>query len=156
MEGILYSEIGFYDSKDDPSGVNPMIRNSETRWLIGYERELAENLTGSLQYYAENRSYQTSFAAGFQEGSTIPDRTRHLLTLRLTKLALMQNLRLSLFTFWSPSDEDIYLRPNFHYQMDDHWSVSGGANLFEGNKTSTFFGQFENNSNVYLSGKYSF
>ena len=156
LDGILYSEIGYYDSKDDSSGDDPMIRNSETRWLIGYERELAENLTGSFQYYAEHRSQQSGFAAGLPEGSNVPDRTRHLLTMRLTKLALMQNLRLSLFTFWSPSDEDLYLRPNFQYQLDDNWSFSGGANLFEGNKISTFFGQFENNSNVYLSGKYSF
>ena len=69
---------------------------------------------------------------------------------------MMQNLRLSLFAFWSPSDEDFYLRPSVDYQIDDQWSVSGGANLFEGEAISTFFGQFEKNSNVYLSGKYSF
>ncbi len=156
LDGILYSEIGYYNSKDDSSGLDPSIRNSETRWLAGYERELGENLTGSFQYYAEHRSHQHAFADGFPDGASVPDRTRHLLTMRLTKLALMQNLRLSLFTFWSPSDEDFYVRPQFQYQYDDHWTFGGGMNVFEGTETSTFFGQFENNSNVYLFGRYGF
>ncbi|MDG2166627.1 MAG: hypothetical protein P8L44_01715 [Opitutales bacterium] len=152
----MYSEIGYYNSKDDPRGNNARIRNSEIRWLFEYERELGQDLTGSFQYYAEQRLDQSAFSAGLPEGVRVPDKTRHLLSMRLTKLTMMQNLRLSLFAFWSPSDEDFYLRPSVEYQIDDNWSVSGGGNLLEGNYHSTFFGQFENNSNVYLSGKYSF
>ena len=156
LDGIVYSEIGYYNSRNDPNGTNPMVRNSETRWLIGYERELGEDLTGSFQYYAEHRLNHNAFAANLSEGAKVPDRTRHLLTMRLTKFLMMQNLRLSLFTFWSPSDQDGYLRPNINYKVDDNWTVGGGANLFFGKEESTFFGQFENNSNVYLFGKYSF
>jgi len=156
LGGIVYSEIGHYKSKEDRNGMDPLIRNSETRWLLGFERELGQDLTGSFQYYAEQRSAHGAFVSQLSEESTTPDRTRHLLTMRLTKFAMMQNLQLSLFTFWSPSDRDGYLRPNVLYKIDDNWSVGGGANLFFGNEQSTFFGQFENNTNGYLFGKYAF
>ena len=156
LGGIVYSEIGHYTSKEDRSGTNPRVRNSETRWLLGYERELGQDLTGSFQYYAEQRSGHSAFISQLSEGPTAPDRTRHLLTMRLTKFAMMQNLQLSLFTFWSPTDRDGYLRPNVLYKIDDNWSVGGGANLFFGTEQSTFFGQFENNTNAYVFGKYSF
>lgn len=156
LGGIAYSEIGHYTSKEDHNGTNSLIRNSETRWLLGYERELGQDLTGSFQYYAEQRSGHSAFVSQLPDGATAPDRTRHLLTMRLTKFAMMQNLQLSLFTFWSPSDRDGYLRPNILYKIDDNWSIGGGANLFFGKEQSTFFGQFENNTNGYLFGRYGF
>ena len=67
-----------------------------------------------------------------------------------------QNLRLWLFTFYSPSDADAYLRPNIHYKITDDWAAEIGANVFVGEASHTFFGQFENNSNVYTGVRYSF
>jgi hypothetical protein len=69
---------------------------------------------------------------------------------------MYQNLKLSLFTFYSPSDQDGYLRPNIHYRINDHWSAEMGANIFFGGKDYTFFGQFEDNTNVYLGIRWSF
>ncbi len=43
------------------------------------------------------------------------DHFRHLTTVRLTKLLMNQNLWLSLFTYYSPSDKDAHLRPNVNY-----------------------------------------
>jgi hypothetical protein len=67
-----------------------------------------------------------------------------------------QNLTLSLFTFYSPSDEDAYLRPKIQYKIDDHWSAEIGGNIFVGEEDHTFFGQFEKNTNVYGGVRYSF
>ena len=38
----------------------------------------------------------------------------------------------------------------------DHWQLTANGNLFIGEKKHTFFGQFENNSNVNLGVRYSF
>ena len=86
LDDIAYSKIGYYNGENHSDGQNPMIRNSETRWLIGYERELGADITGSFQYHAEHRSDQSSFASGFPAGTTVPDQTRHRLTNRLTNL----------------------------------------------------------------------
>ena len=79
-----------------------------------------------------------------------------MISLRLTKLLMNQNLTLSLFTYYSPSDRDAYLRPTVTYKVDDHWTVECGGNLFFGASSTTFFGQFEGNTNVYLATRYSF
>ena len=84
------------------------------------------------------------------------DEYRHVVTLRLTKLLMEQDLTLSSFLFVSPSDHDGYWRPQATYSVNDHWEVSTGGNLFFGKYDHTFFGQFEDNSNLYISAQYSF
>ncbi|UCD51646.1 MAG: hypothetical protein JSW27_03250, partial [Phycisphaerales bacterium] len=84
------------------------------------------------------------------------DEFRHLTTLRLTKLLMNQNLRLSLFTYYSPSDEDVYMRPIANYKASDSLAVEVGSNIFFGDEPYTFFGQFEDNTNAYLAVRYSF
>jgi hypothetical protein len=84
------------------------------------------------------------------------DQDRHVLTLRLTQLAMNQNLALSLFTYWSPSDADAYLRPLVEYKPTDELKLFVGANIFSGRDEHTFFGQFEDNTNVYAGVRYSY
>ncbi len=81
---------------------------------------------------------------------------RHVLTLRLYRTWLRQTLHLSLFTFFSPSERDAYLRLNLRYALNDNGSVAIGGNLFVGTSDTTFFGQLEPNSNVYTSIRYHF
>ncbi len=74
---------------------------------------------------------------------------------RLTKLLMNQTLTLSLFAFASPSDDDGYLRPKAIYKLSDSWTLEAGLNVFYGKAPHTFFGRFENNSNVYGSIRFS-
>ncbi|MCB0331832.1 MAG: hypothetical protein KDD70_19340, partial [Bdellovibrionales bacterium] len=53
LSGIANLEVGYYDSRDDRSGDNPLVRNSEFRALAGYERELMSNFTIGMKYYVE-------------------------------------------------------------------------------------------------------
>ena len=156
MGGIGNLEVGYYDSLDDQNGENSTIRNSEFRFLAGFEQELADNLTGGFQYYLEIIQNYDAYRAALNPGVPEADQYRHLLTMRLTKLMLNQNLRLSLFTYYSPSDKDVYLRPKAHYKITDHWAIETGGNLFGGSDDHTFFGQFDRNTNVYASARYSF
>jgi len=154
-KGIGNLEFGYYDSRDDTSGNNPLINNSEMRYLVGYTQEIGRDFTAGLQYYVEQMldfdDYKRNlmFSAG-------RDEFRHVWTLRLTKLLMNQNLRCSLFTYYSPSDKDAYLRPNLHYKASDNLAVEVGANIFFGDYPHTFFAQFQNNTNMYVSLRYSF
>ncbi|MBP8605257.1 MAG: hypothetical protein KBI46_05370 [Phycisphaerae bacterium] len=154
-KGIGNAEIAYYESADDQNGKNPLISNSELRYLVGYTQEIAKDVTGGLQYYLEQMLDYNAYLRHLSGGPK-RDRDRHVLTARLTKLLMNQNLSLSMFTYYSPSDSDVYLRPNIHYKATDTLSVETGANIFFGDHPHTFFSQFENNSNIYAAVRYSF
>ncbi|MBC2605607.1 hypothetical protein [Pelagicoccus albus] len=142
-KGLVSSEFGFYDSAEDPTGSDPFVRNDEFRFLLGYEQEIGNELTGSVQYYVERtRDYAAS--------SAIADRDRDLVTVRLTKRLWQQTLTLSGFAFYSPSQNDHYARLSASWNASDEWRWDVGANLFGGDYSS-FFGQFGGNDNIYLS-----
>jgi len=154
-KGIGNLEFGYYQSDDDQGGDNGNINNSELRFLAGYTQEIGKDLTAGLQYYIEHMmdysQYRDSSPSGLNR-----DRDRHLITLRLTKLLMNQNLRCSLFTYFSPSDKDVYMRPNINYKINDNMAVEAGANIFFGDYPDTFFGQFQNDTNIYTALRYSF
>jgi hypothetical protein len=101
LGGIGYLETGYYDSHQDADGDDPFIRNSEVRFLGGYERELARNFTGGLQYYLEWMLDYPEYESSLPPGAVQKDEYRHILTLRLTRLMMNQNLKLSLFAYYS-------------------------------------------------------
>ena len=154
-KGIGNLEFGYYESDDDQSGTDGNINNSELRYLAGYSQEIGKDLTLGLQYYIEQimdfGKHKKSAPAGLTK-----DEFRHLITVRLTKLLMNQNLRCSLFTYFSPTDKDSYLRPNLNYKVNDNLAVELGANIFFGDYPDTFFGQFQNDTNVYTAIRYSF
>ncbi len=144
-KGIGNAEIGYYDSADDTSGKNPLINNSEMRYLLGYTQEIGKDLTLGLQYYIEEMLDYCSY----RDTANARERYRHLTTVRLTKLLMNQNLQCSLFAYFSPTDRDVYLRPNVNYKVNDNTALEAGGNIFFGDYPDTFFGQFEDNSNIY-------
>jgi hypothetical protein len=155
-KGIGNAEIGYYDSVDDRSGDDFLINNSELRYLVGYTQEIGRDFTAAVQYYIEQILDYGDYEDNQPAGMPIRDEFRHLTTLRLTKLLMNQNLSLSLFTYYCPSDEDVYLRPIANYKASDHLTVEVGSNVFFGDEAHTFFGQFEDNTNAYLAVRYSF
>ena len=157
-QGIGNAEFGYYHSADDTGGTNPDVNNSELRFLLGYTQEVARDFTASVQYYLEYMLDYGDFKDSGAIGATSSprDRDRHVTTLRLTKMMLNQNLALSLFTYFSPSDNDVYMRPNANYKFTDNLAVEVGANVFFGENNNTFFGQFEDATNIYTAVRYSF
>jgi len=154
--GIGNAEFSWYDSREDRDGDDPFVENSQLRFLTGYEQEIAEDLTLGVQYYLEfmlaHHAYEKNLPAGFPAR----EKARQWLTLDLNQELLAQNqLRLSLFIFYSTATKDAYLRPLAAYDATDRWKVEVGANLFMGDR-DTFFGQFEENSNVYAAARYGF
>ena len=154
-KGIGNLEVGYYESADDLSGKNPLIDNSQMRYLLGYTQEIGRDFTAGIQYYVEQMLDFSQYKSNLQSGPA-RDRDRHLITLRLTKLLMNQNLRCSLFTYYCPSDKDVHMRPNVNYKLNDNLALEVGGNIFFGDYPNTFFGQFQNNTNVYVGLRYSF
>jgi hypothetical protein len=154
-KGIGNLEFGYYESADDESGTDPKVNNSELRFLAGYTQDIGKDFTAGVQYYLEHimdyDEYRASMPVGLDR-----DENRHVATLRLTKLLMNQNLRLSFFTYYSWSDRDIYMRPAVNYKVSDNLAWEAGANVFFGDYPSTFFGQFEKDTNLYSAVRYSF
>ncbi len=109
-----------------------------------------------VQYYLEYMLGYDNYRENLPPGQPRRDEARHVLSLRLTRLLFRQNLILSFFGYWSPSDRDFYLRPRVSYKLDDHWTAALGANVFRGADDWTFFGRFKKNTNAYLSLRYGF
>lgn len=154
--GIGNVEFGYYDSRQDRDGSDPYVANSESRLLLGYEQELIRNLTMAGQYYLEVIEDYRAYRAALAPGQAVRDEYRHLLTMRLTWLFFNQNLTVSMFAYASPSDDDYYLRPALACKLSDAWKVTVGGNIFGGEEPYTFFGQFEDNTNIYAGLRYSF
>ncbi len=149
-KGIGWLEFGYYDSKEDRSGDNPFVNNSEFRILLGYEQEIAKDFTGGIQLYLEHMMNYKNYTETLPFFVHPKDSDRLVTTIQLTKLLMNQNLILSYFVYFSPTDLDTYMRPNVRYKINDFSLVEAGGNIFIGNEPYTFFGQFMDNSNIYV------
>jgi hypothetical protein len=154
--GLVSLEAGYYDSREDRGGDDPYLPNSQQRGLVGYERELVRDLQLGLQYYAEYMLDYDGYRETLPPGMRSRDEVRQVATVRVTRMAMSQNLTLSLFGYFSPTDLDAYLRPYAAYKLTDNLLVAAGANVFLGKDPYTFFGQFEDNNNIYAAVRYSF
>jgi hypothetical protein len=152
--GLLNVEIAHYDSTDDEQGSHPLVPNSQSRWLIGYEQELVRNLTGSAQLYLEQISDFDALKANSLTPEFDPNRSRVLFTQRLMYRTMQQTLTLNAFNFYSTSDDDGYLKLSADYSPVDQWLLSGGFNVFYGKERFSFFNQFEDASNAFVRFKY--
>ncbi|MCC5848255.1 MAG: hypothetical protein JJU29_09185 [Verrucomicrobia bacterium] len=150
LGGLVNLEAGYYDSRDDRDGVDPAAPNSEVRFLAGYSRELRADLSLGIQGYVEWMQDYGDYRDSLPEGRGARDEVRQVTTLRLTRLLMNQNLVLSGFVFASPTDEDGYLRGSVEYKWSDTLTTTVGGNWFVGRDSDTFFGQLEDNSNLYV------
>ncbi len=163
--GILWIEGGYYDSREDTDGDNYFIENSSLKGLIGFERQVATDFTGNIQFQIEQMQSYDDYAAARSaliDAAMLPptapkaEEIRTLLTSRWTKQLMMQTMTISAFGFYSPSDQDAYVRFSIEYKYSDELSLMAGGNIFDGEDIHTQFGQFDLNDNLYVKINYGF
>ncbi|MDX9858529.1 MAG: hypothetical protein RBT76_12120 [candidate division Zixibacteria bacterium] len=160
--GILWVEAGYYDSRQDKDDDNPLMPNSSVVGLAGYERQVATNLTINLQWQVDYMFDYDKYLDGFRDQSSgevigwVRDEARHLLTTRIRKLVNSELILLEAFLFYSPTDEDAYLRLLTEYKYTDEVTLAIGANIFDGQYEASEFGQFQRNDNIYAKLTYGF
>jgi len=151
--GISSAEFGFYDSQSGASRT-PLIQGNEIRALVGYERDLGQELTLGLQYSFEHKQ-DSDFDIAEDARFEAPQKNRHLLTLRLTKQFWQQRFEASVFNFYAPKDKDGHLRLKAAYKFSDAIKLEAGLNIFYGSQ-ATFFGQFKRASNLTTALRFNF
>ena len=107
--GVFNTEVAWYESRDDRSGDDPNVPNSQARILLGYERELVRNWQLGLQYYGEWTANRDRLRRNAPAGMHVPDEMRSLVTARITGRLRRETLILSLFMFASPTDQDVHI-----------------------------------------------
>ncbi len=154
--GIANAEVGYYNSREDSEGDDRLVENSFFKALAGYDIDFGNEFRAGFQYFYERRLDYDEYRNALLPRDYFWDEQRHLVTNRLTKHLKNQTLELSLFTFYSPSDNDVYTRPSLTYDITDSWEFTFGANLVWGEDDITEFGQMEENKNAYFRLRYSF
>lgn len=156
LAGVISLEAGYYDSRQDRAGTDPTLPNSQIRFLVGYQRQLWEDFTVGVQYYGEIMAAYEEYTAALPPGFPKENQLHQLAGIRLTQLLVHQTVRLSLFSFWSPSDGDYLVNPEIKHNFTDHVWAALGANIFGGGERWSQFGQFNKDDNIYLQARYEF
>ncbi len=154
-EGVLSLEAAYYDSRQDRSGSDFTVPNSQTRLLAGYQIQPLEDLSLGFQYYAEYMHDYSAYRAALPAGFPAEKQLNHTVTLRATQLLKHQTLRLSVYASYNASNGDHFINPELHYSFTDRvWGVLG-ANFF-GGKPWGQLGQLSRDDNVYAQVRYEF
>ncbi|MEP0828126.1 MAG: hypothetical protein HRF51_06345 [bacterium] len=153
--GVFWLEGGYFHSYDDQCGEKPGIPNSNIQGLVGFEKQIASDITANIQYQAEKMLQYERYERNLV-GNDKEDEFRSLVTSRITGRFRMETIILSSFIFWSPTDEDLYYRFSADYKLTDNMTVTVGGNIFDGNRRFTDFGMFQLNDNLYARATYGF
>lgn len=156
FDGVISLETGFYDLRKDRDGTDPMTPNSQTKFLIGYQKQLWEDFTIGLQYFGEYMHDYSEYKKNLPSGFPEEKRYHDLASVRVTQFLIHQTLKLSLFSFYSPSDSDYLLNPEIKYNFSDSVWAAVGANIFGGGAEWNQFGQLDQNDNIYTQIRYEF
>lgn len=154
-DGVLSMEAAYYKSRQDRSGSDFAVPNSQTRWLAGYQIQPVEDLSLSFQYYAERMHDYDAYLAALPVSFTVDKRWSHTVTARLTQFYLHQTLRLSVYAAYNASNGDHFVNPELRYSFTDRIWGALGANLFGGQPWGQF-GQLARDDNLYLQMRYEF
>lgn len=162
MGGVLSLETGFYHSIDDNSGTDPLIANSQYRYMVGYEREVATDVTLGLQWYGEvmnnHASYLAAAEPAFQAGlgpKPLPAH-RKIVTANLRALWMNQTLTTSMFFMGIGDAGGRMLNPDVHYAVTDSFSVNAGGHAFWGGHGTGMLGTMKHDDNIYMNLKWTF
>ena len=112
-------------------------------------------MTIGLQYYGELMSQYKEYNSNLPPAFYRKKELHQYITLRITKLLKYQTVKLSLFTFYSPDEEDFFITPEASINVTDNMLLALGVNIFAGAKDNTTFGQQHKNSNLYVLARYS-
>lgn len=154
--GIANAEVAYYYSPEDRDGNIRTIQNSQMRYLVGYEKDLGYDLRVGFQYYVEQMLDYSHYTGSLMPADRKYRPARHVITNRITKFFANQTVKFTVFTFFSPSDLDAYVRPSLTWKPRDAWALTVGADLLWGRHSWTEFGGVQKNKNIFMRLRYSF
>lgn len=161
--GIVTFETGLYDSLEDKDGDNPLIENSQMKFLLGYRMDFSAHIGAGVQWYQEQMlqydEYEEAVATYFSQAYDYrKKKQQNTYTLRLTVKAQQETLWVNLFRYQRPEDRDAFTKLDLTKRLNDNLEMVFGMNLFEGddNYTDREFGMLKNDDNLFARVKYNF
>jgi hypothetical protein len=156
LGGVFSAEAGYYHSRDNAGSNNPLLPTSRAKWLVGYQSEVATDLTLGAQYIGQWMHRHSAYRESLPPGAPLLDAYVQTVTVRVTLYLFHQTLRLSAFAFAGITERDLLAIPEAEYKVSDRLALVAGSNLFAGEEAHTTFGIFRANSNIYTWARFSF
>lgn len=143
-EGAYYN--GKYFQTEDPLADDALVQKDYLNYVVGIDFDIAGVMlsTQFIQKYILDHDELMS-EDEFQNTATFVARFN----------TLQETLHLELFSYIGLSNNDALIRPKISYDFDDSFSLLFGANIFIGDNEGQF-GQYQDNSMIYMKIKYSF
>lgn len=151
IKGIIFrGEAAYYHSKffqtQEPTAIDGLTQKNYLQYVAG------------IDFNIGNTKFSTQFIQKY-----IFDHNDLMLTKEFDNMATFlarhdffrETLHVELFSYIGLTGKDALIRPKITYDFENSFSILGGANIFVGDKTGQF-GQFNENSMLYLKMKYSF
>ncbi|MEJ7804414.1 MAG: hypothetical protein WKG03_00620 [Telluria sp.] len=152
--GVALAELAVTSSKLQSGNMNPFMPVKRLKALIGYSRDLAEDLSLSVQYHYESELDYDAYLRSLSPMITPGDRHQQTAYARLVQRLRHQTLGLG-FQVFASFDGGIYANPFVSYSIVDGLNLEAGANWFHGPAESRY-GMMRHDKNVYASLRYSF
>jgi hypothetical protein len=143
-EGAYYN--GKYFQTEDPAAEDALIQKDYLHYLLGIDFNLG-NVKMSTQFIQQTILDYDEFIAKPEFDNTMTFMARYDL--------FRETVHLELFSYIGITGEDALIRPKISYDFDDSFNIQLGSNIFVGERDGKF-GQYQDNSMIYLKLKYSF
>ncbi|MCD6556548.1 MAG: hypothetical protein J7K64_05075, partial [Bacteroidales bacterium] len=143
-EGAYYN--GKYFQSEDPTAVDALIQKDYLHYLLGVDFNIG-NVKLSSQFIQQTILDYDANMLNPEYENTMTFMARYDTPSDL--------LHFELFSYIGLTNEDALIRPKITYNFDDSFSILLGSNIFVGDRDGRF-GQYQDNSMMYLKLKYSF
>ena len=153
--GLAWIEGAAIQSLADRNGRNPFVPNSEISALAGYELAIGSVVTLSAQVHGRRMRQYKAYLANTPSNNRAIKKLRIQTTARIDLDWEDREWRVSLFSFFSPTERDGHVRFSAERGIDESFDAVVGLNYFYGRDPYTEFAQFSDTSNAYLAIRYS-
>ncbi len=151
VKGIIFrGEAAYYNGKyfqtQDPMAEDALIKKDYLHYVVGLDFNIG-SVKLSTQFI---QKYILDYSDMMSENEF------HNTATFMARYDMMrETLHLELFSYIGLSNEDALIRPKISYDFDDSFSLLLGANIFVGERKGSF-GQYQDNSMIYIKIKYNF
>jgi len=147
---VLRGEAAYYNGKyfqtEDMQAVDALVQKDYLHYMAGLDFNIG-NVKLSSQFIQQ-------FIFDYDENILNPE-TENTMTFIARYSTPNDLLHFELFSYIGLTNEDALIRPKITYDFDDSFSILLGSNIFVGDRSGRF-GQYQDNSMMYLKLKYSF
>ncbi|MEA1876509.1 MAG: DUF1302 family protein, partial [Bacteroidota bacterium] len=147
---VLRGEAAYYNGKhfqtQDPVAVEALVEKDYLHYLVGMDFSI-KDVKFSTQFIQET-------ILDYDE-NMLNEEVQNTMTFLARYDMFRETLHLDIFAYIGLTNEDALIRPKITYDFDDSFSILLGSNIFVGDEKGRF-GQYKDNSMVYLKLKYNF